>query len=117
MKTLIFALLLISKFAYADDADSWIKLEDPSKISCDEGYYFNLRYNNKSVFSQFFSTTTLRQECHAIVVQAIQDSKSLYLNLRYVGPNDIKRLHDILVPEDGYFTHKQPNVPPAAKAE
>lgn len=109
---MILALMTIvgfSTFAFAEGNEKWVSL-DPNKISCDNGLSFNLKYDGEVVFSQFFARAILIQECRAIIIQAMQDSKPVYMKLpnhKKGSPETINHLSDILVPEDGYFVRRR----------
>jgi len=104
----LFCQLFFSSNSFADDAEKWIKLPDLTKVNCESGISFNLKYDGEVLFSQFRGSPVLREQCNAILMQPKQDSTPLYLKLLKFPALGVDRsLSEVLVPEDGFFVRRQ----------
>jgi|GEM_PF-4991572 len=99
----ILVLLSTSLTVFAADPGQWIKLADARRIQCDQGVGFNFEYDGNVLFDQWTAGVPLKQQCHAIVTQALQDAKPLYFKITRQQDHTVLNLSEILVLEDGFF--------------
>ncbi len=115
MKKLTLLLLIISHLAHANTKgklnqvqERWVRLDDPSKVSCAYGFgfSFSLKYDGEVLFSRVFNSRELAFQCRAIMVQAREQSNAVYFRIITKSCGWDGALHTILVPENGFFYQK-----------